>query len=81
MSKSNEKKEEEVDPMTVLTDDQLRRYREVFASFDPPGEGLIEATAVGTAMRGLGLSPSEEELRKLMLKIVPTNGKLDFRGA
>ena len=54
--------------------------KETFSLFDGEGRGTIASGDLGTALRSLGLAPTEEELTKMVLEIdgADSDGRVDF---
>jgi calmodulin len=64
-----------------LTEEQKEEFKEAFALFDKDGDGTISAKELVVVMRSIGLSPSVEEIQKMMDEIVPGNGgEIEFDG-
>eukprot|EP00931_Biecheleriopsis_adriatica_P002440 TRINITY_DN1032_c0_g1_i1.p1 TRINITY_DN1032_c0_g1~~TRINITY_DN1032_c0_g1_i1.p1 ORF type:complete len:179 (-),score=43.70 TRINITY_DN1032_c0_g1_i1:154-612(-) len=62
-----------------FTEQQIAEFREVFDDFDKDGGGTISTSELGTAMRSLGATPTEEELLKWVDEVdVNGDGDLDF---
>ncbi|EFC43922.1 predicted protein [Naegleria gruberi] len=62
-----------------VSDEDVRRYREIFQLVDRDGGGSIEQEELGTLMRTLGLKPSEEEIQEMMKEADADNsGAIDF---
>ncbi|XP_050387418.1 calmodulin-like [Argentina anserina] len=63
-----------------LTDDQTAEYKHAFSLLDKDGDGSITTNELGTAMRSLGLKPSEEELEAMINEVdVDGNGTIDLQ--
>ena len=62
-----------------LTEEQLCEFKEAFSLFDKDGDGTITTNELGTVMRNLGQSPTEEELRDMLNEVdIDGNGIIDF---
>lgn len=63
-----------------LTEEQIAEFKEAFLIFDKDGDGSISTKELGTVMRSLGQSPTEEEL-KIMIQEVDQEGSgtIDFK--
>uniref|UniRef100_A0A7S0VLX3 EF-hand domain-containing protein n=1 Tax=Hemiselmis tepida TaxID=464990 RepID=A0A7S0VLX3_9CRYP len=60
------------------------QWREAFSCFAdphlPPGQGTVTTKDLGTLLRALGKSPSQEELQKLFNEVDPSGeGSIDFQ--
>ena len=44
----------------------ISEFREAFAMFDKDGDGTIDITELGTVMRSLGQTPTEDELTEMI---------------
>ena len=60
-----------------LTEEQVAEFKEAFQIFDKNGDGSIALKELGTVMRSLGQSPSEEELLKTVSEY--KSGTIDFK--
>ncbi|KAJ2787017.1 hypothetical protein GGI15_001064 [Coemansia interrupta] len=66
------------DSMTV-SEERAAEFREAFSVFDTNGDGYITAEELGKAMRSLGYSPTEINLRDMINEVDRDgNGKIDF---
>lgn len=64
-----------------LTEEQKEEFKEAFALFDKDGDGTISAKELVVVMRSIGLTPSVDEIQKMMDDIVPGNeGEIEFDG-
>ncbi|KAJ1274022.1 hypothetical protein BS78_05G031700 [Paspalum vaginatum] len=62
-----------------LTKQQIEEFREAFSLFDKDGDGTITSKELGTVMRSLGQSPTEEELKEMVEEVDSDgNGSIDF---
>uniref|UniRef100_A0A8C4ST56 EF-hand domain-containing protein n=1 Tax=Erpetoichthys calabaricus TaxID=27687 RepID=A0A8C4ST56_ERPCA len=62
-----------------LTPEQIAEFKEAFFMFDKDGDGTITAQELGTVMRSLGQTPSDQELQDLINSAdVDGNGLIDF---
>eukprot|EP01098_Paradermamoeba_levis_P008009 TRINITY_DN3336_c0_g2_i1.p1 TRINITY_DN3336_c0_g2~~TRINITY_DN3336_c0_g2_i1.p1 ORF type:complete len:173 (+),score=81.40 TRINITY_DN3336_c0_g2_i1:60-521(+) len=62
-----------------LTEEQIEEYKEAFSHFDKDGDGSITTKELGTVMRSLGLSPTEEDLQEMIKEVDnDNNGTIDF---
>ena len=58
---------------------QISLFREIFSEFDKDGDGTLDTKYVGTIMRSLGQSPTESELRDIIVEVDADNsGYMDF---
>ena len=58
---------------------QIGLFREIFSEFDKDGDGTLDTKYVGTIMRSLGQSPTESELRDIIVEVDADNsGYMDF---
>ena len=58
---------------------QISLFREIFSEFDKDGDGTLDTKYVGTIMRSLGQSPTEKELREIIVEVDADNsGYMDF---
>ena len=58
---------------------QISLFREIFSEFDKDGDGTLDTKYVGTIMRSLGQSPTEHELREIIVEVDADNsGYMDF---
>ena len=62
----NSLKKDEEGFIEDLTELQIAEYKEAFQIFDKHGEGVINSKELGTIMRSLGLSPSDEDLKEII---------------
>ncbi|KAJ1724025.1 hypothetical protein LPJ53_001662 [Coemansia erecta] len=73
-----DKKDKKDDSITV-SEERAAEYREAFSVFDTNGDGYITAEELGKAMRSLGYSPTEINLRDMINEVDRDgNGKVDF---
>merc|ERR1712172_220262 len=56
-----------------LTEEQVADFKEVFSLIDKNADGAITIKELGSAMRSMGQSPTDEELQE-MIKEVDSNG-------
>jgi calmodulin len=62
-----------------ITEEQINELRETFKMFDKSGDGQICAKELGTVMRQLGLSPTEDEIIEMILEVDEDgNGEINF---
>ncbi|MER7986969.1 EF-hand domain-containing protein [Streptomyces noursei] len=52
-----------------LTEEQVAEFKEAFSLFDKDGDGQIASSELGTVMRSLGQSPTEQELQDLITEV------------
>ncbi|CAN0829544.1 CAM5 [Linum grandiflorum] len=64
----------EVLPGEVLANDQILEFHEAFCLLDKDGDGRITIQELGTALRSLGIHPSDRELNA-MINQVDVDGK------
>ncbi|RCV36347.1 hypothetical protein SEVIR_7G321500v4 [Setaria viridis] len=63
-----------------LSKQQIEEFREAFSLFDKDGDGTITSKELGTVMRSLGQSPSEEELQEMVKEVdADGSGAIDFQ--
>ena len=63
-----------------LTEEQIAEFKEAFQIFDKNGDGSITTKELGTVMRSLGQSPSEEELQNMISEVdADQSGSIDFK--
>ncbi|XP_066336426.1 calmodulin-like isoform X2 [Miscanthus floridulus] len=64
----------------TLTKKQIEEFREAFSLFDKDGDGTITTKELGTVMRSLGQSPTEEELQGMVDEVdADGSGAIDFQ--
>ncbi|KAH7818557.1 putative Calmodulin [Monocercomonoides exilis] len=62
-----------------LTEEQIADYREAFSLFDKDGDGFITTKELGTVMRSLGQTPTEQELKDMIADVdADGSGTIDF---
>jgi len=62
-----------------LTEEQIAEFKEAFQIFDKDGDGSITTKELGTVMRSLGQTPSEETLKQMIKEVdVDGSGTIDF---
>ncbi|VDI21062.1 calmodulin-alpha-like [Mytilus galloprovincialis] len=62
-----------------LTEEQIHEFKEAFSLFDTDGSGTITSKELGTAMRSLGMNPTEADLADMINEIdADGNGQVDF---
>ena len=57
-----------------MTPEQKEDFKEAFALFDKDGDGTISTRELVVVMRSIGLTPTLDEIQKMMDEIVPKNG-------
>ncbi|NP_001151507.2 calmodulin [Zea mays] len=63
-----------------LTKKQIEEFREAFSLFDKDGDGTITTKELGTVMRSLGQSPTEEELQEMVDEVdADGSGAIDLQ--
>jgi calmodulin len=63
-----------------LTKEQIAEFKEAFQIFDKDGDGLITTKELGTIMRSLGQTLSEEELKTIIEEVDhDKSGTIDFQ--
>ncbi len=63
----------------ILTEDQIKEFKEGFDLFDKDGDGLIALNELGTIMRALAVNPTEAELQEMMNELEEVNNPtIDF---
>ena len=68
-----EEEEKEPDPRTLLTQEQIDEFKELFTILDVQGKGKLPVKLIGQALRTLGLNPRQSEIKKHIAKIDPEN--------
>ena len=71
------------DPSTYdqhqFSDQQIQHFKEIFSEFDKDGDGTLDTKYVGTIMRSLGQSPTENELQNIIDEVdADKSGCMDF---
>ena len=62
-----------------FSDHQIQNYKEIFAEFDKDGDGTLATKYIGTIMRSLGQSPTEDELKRIIIEVdADGSGFMDF---
>ena len=62
-----------------LTPEQVQDYKHVFNLFDIDNSGAININELGSAMKSLGMKPTEEELERLMNEVDKDGtGEIEF---
>jgi calmodulin len=65
--------------MQNLDEEHIAEFKEAFALFDKDGDGSITAKELGTVMKSLGQTPSEEDIANMIKEVDEDgNGKIDF---
>ncbi|CAH1783491.1 unnamed protein product [Owenia fusiformis] len=63
----------------VLTEQDIREYREAFQLFDKDGNDSISASELGVVMRALYQNPTENELQNMLNQVDKDgNGTIEF---
>ncbi|XP_063720655.1 calmodulin-A-like [Symsagittifera roscoffensis] len=63
-----------------FTEEEIGEFREAFSLFDKDGDGTITTSELGTVMRSLGQSPTEQELQDMINEVDGDgNGLIDFQ--
>lgn len=63
-----------------LTEEQIAEFKEAFLIFDKDGDGSISMRELGTVMRSLGQTPTEQDLKKFIDDIDEDgSGTIDFK--
>ena len=57
-----------------MTPEQKEDFKEAFALFNKDGDGTISTRELVVVMRSIGLTPTLDEIQKMMDEIVPKNG-------
>ncbi|XP_059485886.1 myosin-2 essential light chain isoform X2 [Neocloeon triangulifer] len=57
--------------MAALSEDQMVEFQETFQLFDNRGDGKIQVTQIGDALRALGQNPTESDVRKFTAQHKP----------
>ncbi|XP_075240188.1 calmodulin-alpha-like [Convolutriloba macropyga] len=62
-----------------FTEEEIAEFREAFSLFDKDGDGTITTQELGTVMRSLGQTPTEQELQDMINEVdADGNGLIDF---
>merc|ERR1711971_267382 len=62
-----------------LTEEQISDFKEVFSLIDKNADGAITIKELGSAMRSMGQSPTEEELQEMIEEVdLNGNGTIEF---
>jgi calmodulin len=62
-----------------FNEEQIQTFKDIFSQFDRDGDGTLATKYVGTIMRSLGQSPTEEELHYIICKVdADRSGFMDF---
>merc|ERR1711971_720628 len=62
-----------------LTEEQVADFKEVFSLIDKNADGAITIKELGSAMRSMGQSPTEEELQEMIEEVDSNgNGTIEF---
>ena len=63
----------------LLSQEQIKTYKEAFAVFDKTGAGKISTKELGVIMRSLKQNPTEHELEEMIAEVDQDgNGEIDF---
>ena len=65
--------EPEIDPRTLLTQEQIDQYKQLFTVLDVQGKGKLPVKLIGQALRSLGFNPRQSEIKKTIAEIDPDN--------
>ncbi|KAL4238012.1 Calmodulin-3 [Mactra antiquata] len=66
--------------MASLSPEKIAEYKETFALFDKDGDGTINSSELGTAMRAMGVNPTQGELDGMIKEVDQDgNGTIDFK--
>eukprot|EP01010_Urceolus_cornutus_P001255 NODE_1785_length_757_cov_233.840395_g1387_i0.p1 GENE.NODE_1785_length_757_cov_233.840395_g1387_i0~~NODE_1785_length_757_cov_233.840395_g1387_i0.p1 ORF type:complete len:198 (-),score=61.37 NODE_1785_length_757_cov_233.840395_g1387_i0:162-701(-) len=66
--------------INALSQEQIEDFREVFHLFDKDGDNSIAVVELRTAMKSLGLNPTEEEVKEMISEVdVDGSGAIDFQ--
>eukprot|EP00455_Lapot_gusevi_P025384 TRINITY_DN2667_c0_g3_i1.p1 TRINITY_DN2667_c0_g3~~TRINITY_DN2667_c0_g3_i1.p1 ORF type:complete len:147 (-),score=38.56 TRINITY_DN2667_c0_g3_i1:90-530(-) len=63
--------------MVTMTEEQVAAFKEAFVLSDQDGDGIINATELGIAMRSLDQNPTEAELHDMVYGF-DGSGTIDF---
>eukprot|EP00092_Neocalanus_flemingeri_P003873 GFUD01004170.1.p1 GENE.GFUD01004170.1~~GFUD01004170.1.p1 ORF type:complete len:153 (-),score=52.09 GFUD01004170.1:118-576(-) len=62
-----------------LSEEQIADFREAFTLFDKDDDGIITIKELGTVMRSLGQTPTEDELQDMINVVdIDENGTIEF---
>mmetsp|Transcript_3328 Transcript_3328/g.5176 ORF Transcript_3328/g.5176 Transcript_3328/m.5176 type:complete len:152 (+) Transcript_3328:77-532(+) len=62
-----------------LTNEEIEDYKEAFDNFDKDRNGEIDQVELGIVMRSLGYSPTDKQLKDMMLQVdTDGNGVISF---
>ncbi|KAL5014105.1 hypothetical protein ScPMuIL_008375 [Solemya velum] len=63
----------------AMTEEQDDAWRDAFAMFDKNNDGHISEKELGVVTRGLGLNPSEKQLKQMMKEVKKNhNGMIEY---
>jgi len=72
---------EEADFMSKVSEEKLAQFRKIFDTFDKGGEGSIETTKLGHALRSCGQVPTESWVLEHIAIVDPDKtGKITWEG-
>merc|ERR1712013_427951 len=70
---------EKIKMSDTLTEEQIAEFKEAFSLFDRDNDGTITTKELGTVMRSLGQTPTEQELQDMIHEVdTDGNGTIDF---
>ena len=58
-------------PQRQISNEELKKAREIFFSLDSDMSGSIDAEELGIMLRSLGQNPSDQELKDLIVRPRP----------
>merc|ERR1711971_451023 len=71
--------EEQVADFKELTEEQVADFKDVFSLIDRNANGAITIKELGSAMRSMGQSPTDEELQEMIEEVdLNGNGTIEF---
>ena len=63
----------------ILAPEQVQEFRHVFNLFDADKSGNISLTELGSAMKSLGMKPTERQLTKMIAEVDKDgSGEIEF---
>ena len=69
VKKEDSKKEKEKKDKNEFTEEELKKWKEIFNLFDENKNGSISTKIIGDSLRALGYNPSNDEIKKIINEI------------